>query len=425
MMPLRVLIVAYHFPPIKGSSGFLRTLKFVRYIRDFDIEPVVLTVHPRAYPDTDAQLLGQIPEGVLVKRSFALDVARHFSFAGSYPSFLAVPDRFASWIPMGVRDGTALVRRLGIQAIFSTYPVPSAHVIAGRIARKTGVPWIADFRDPMWDDFLEIPASALEARKRVEAETVERSTHILATTAGIAELFHRRYPSLPEGRMTVIPNGYDEFDFANLAKPDRKPDGSGPIVLIHAGLLEQVDRDPVPFLRGLRLAMDKGWVAEPDIRVRLLGSGNLDVYLAEVERLSLGKCVTFESSIPYGRALELMAASDILLLFQGPSCEAQIPAKLYEYLRVGKPILALTTVAGETGRLVLASDAGTVVPIDDPEAIAQALGDWTGRLRRGDPLPHASKETAGRYSRQKQAGELAGLIRKVVEAEKAPAGHRP
>lgn len=421
MMPLRVLIVAYHFPPIKGSSGFLRTLKFVRYIRDFDIEPVVLTVHPRAYPDTDSQLLGQIPEGVLVKRSFALDVARHFSFAGRYPSLLALPDRFASWIPMGVRDGTALVRQLGIQAIFSTYPVPSAHVIAGRIARRTGLPWIADFRDPMWDDFLEIPASALKARKRVEAETVEQSTHILATTAGIAELFQRRYPSIPKDRVTVIPNGYDEYDFANLSKPDRS---GGPIVLIHAGLLEQVDRDPVPFLRGLRLAMDKGWVAESDIRVRLLGSGNLDVYLAEVERLSLGTCVTFEPSIPYGRALELMAASDILLLFQGPSCEAQIPAKFYEYLRVGRPILALTTVGGETGRLVLASDAGMVVSIDDPEAIAQALGDWTGRLARGETLPHAGMETAARYSRQKQAGELAGLLRKVVDAEKAMAGSR-
>lgn len=410
-MPIRVLIVAYHFPPIKGSSGFLRTLKFVRYIRDHGIEPVVLTVHPRAYPDTDPQLLAQIPEGITVKRSFALDVARHFAVAGRYPSFLAVPDRFASWIPMGVRDGMALVRRLGIRAVFSTYPVPSAHVIAGRIARKSGLPWIADFRDPMWDDFLEIPASALDARKRVEAATVAEATHILATTEGIAQLFHRRYPALPMERVTVIPNGYDEFDFAKLTKPAR---AGGPVTLVHAGLLEQVDRDPVPFLRGLRLAIDKGWVSEADVRVRLLGSGNLDVYQAELERLSLAGCVAFEPPIPYGRVLELMAASDILLLFQGPSCEAQIPAKLYEYLRVGRPILALTTAAGETGRLTLAAGGGMVVPIDDPEAIARALGDWTGRVLRGESLPQASAETASRYSRQKQAAELAGLIRKIA-----------
>lgn len=422
MKPIRVLIVAYHFPPIKGSSGFLRTLKFVRYIRDHGIEPVVLTVNTRAYPDTDPQLLAQIPEGVLVKRSFALDGARHFAIAGRYPSFLALPDRFASWIPMGVRDGMALVKRLGIQAVFSTYPVPSAHVIAGRIARKSGLPWIADFRDPMWDDFLEIPASALEARKRVEAETVERSTHILATTAGIADLFQRRYPGLPADKVTVIPNGFDEFDFAHLALPARK---GGPVTLVHAGLLEQVDRDPVPFLRGLRLAIDKGLLAESGIRVRLLGSGNLDVYLAELERLKLGACVSFEPPIPYGKALELMAASDILLLFQGPSCEAQIPAKLYEYLRVGRPILALATSGGETGRLVVASGGGMVVPIDDPEAIAKALGDWAGKIGRGEPLPHATRETAARYSRQKQAGELAGLIRKVVETEKVPAALRP
>ena len=146
---LGLLVVAFHFPPVQGSSGYLRTLKFIRYLPEFGIRPTVLTVNPKAYLATNLQLLSQIPAGIEVKRSFALDVRRHFSIRGKYPGILGIPDRWSSWIPFGIRDGRKLIREKKLSAIFSTYPIPSAHLIGRILSAYARVPWVADFRDIM------------------------------------------------------------------------------------------------------------------------------------------------------------------------------------------------------------------------------------------------------------------------------------
>ena len=91
----RVLMIAYHFPPLAGSSGIQRTLRFMRHLPEFGWEPLVLTAHPRAYERTSSDQLADIPEGIVVARAPAFDAARHFAIAGRYPRFLARPDRWA------------------------------------------------------------------------------------------------------------------------------------------------------------------------------------------------------------------------------------------------------------------------------------------------------------------------------------------
>ena len=89
----RVLMVAFHFPPLHGSSGIQRTLKFVQYLPSAGWQPLVLSAHQRAYAATNVEQLAQIPPGVPVRRAFALDAARHLSLRGRYPRWLALPDR--------------------------------------------------------------------------------------------------------------------------------------------------------------------------------------------------------------------------------------------------------------------------------------------------------------------------------------------
>ncbi|MBW8886705.1 MAG: glycosyltransferase [Fibrobacteres bacterium] len=408
-MAKRVLIIAFHFPPIQGSSGFLRTLKFARYLPDYGIEPTVLTVNPRAYVAVDPKPVNQLPAGVEVHRSFGLDAQKHMGIAGRYPAFLGIPDKHASWIPAAVLDGKRLIRKKRIEAIYSTYPIPSAHVIGHALAKWTGLPWVADFRDPMWDEFLEVPKPVLWARKRIEAAAIRKCTQALTTTQGIADLFYRRYPELPKEKLTVISNGFDENDFSRLP-PHSGARAPGPVTLTHAGLLEQVDRDPVPFFRGIKLAIDRGGIRREQLQVNLMGTGNDAIYQKEIADLGLGDVVRLKSPVPYAQAIDIMSASDILLLFQGPSCEAQIPAKLYEYMRVGRPILALTTHEGETGRLVKETASGTVVRPEDPEPIARAVTEWVRAVQAGQALPAASAGTARGFSRQNQAQRLAGIF---------------
>ena len=142
-------MVAYHFPPLRGSSGIQRTLRFCRYLPDFGWTPLVLTASERAYEDIDDNSRVEIPQGLVVRRAFALNTARQLSFGGRYPTLLAVPDRWVSWLAGGVLAGLAMIRRARPSVIFSTYPIATAHLIGLALHRLTGLPWVADFRDPM------------------------------------------------------------------------------------------------------------------------------------------------------------------------------------------------------------------------------------------------------------------------------------
>ncbi len=413
----RVLIIAYHFPPIKGSSGYLRTLKYVRYLPEFGIDPTVLTVNTRAYEAIDPGLLGQIPPGVHVERSFALDSRRHFGIRGRYPSFLGIPDRICSWIPFGILAGLRLIRERKIDAIFSTYPIPSAHVIGRSLARWSGKPWIADFRDPMWDEYVEVHARGeLAAKQRIERAAVEGCAAATVTTGGMRDLFLRRYPGQDPAKFNVISNGYDEADFAGVepVARDQVGDPDAPVTFVHAGLLDPVDRNPSHFFQALKSLRDGGRLAGRRFRVDLYSPGNPEGVKAELRNLGMEDCVRVLPGVAYGEALRAMARADVLLLFQGPTCENQIPAKLYEYLRIGKPILALTTEAGETGKLVLTTASGMVVPIDDVNRISGAVERCVSCVSEDVTLPAATREKASAYSRRTQAGTLAGLLAGVI-----------
>lgn len=412
---LGLLVVAFHFPPVHGSSGYLRTLKFVRYLPEFGIRPTVLTVNPKAYPATNLQLLSQIPAGIEVKRSFALDVRRHFSIRGKYPGILGIPDRWSSWIPFGIRDGHKLIREKKLSAIFSTYPIPSAHLIGSFLAKKTGLPWIADFRDPMWDEHTHLAGKGnLKIRQWIEERATRQCSEAIVTTQGMVDLYRTRYPSLPENKITFIPNGYDEEDFQGLEITAKPQNSTEPIRMIHAGLLEPVDRDPVPFFKAIKTALASAQITEKNVRVDLFASGNEDVYQRELENLGLEKIIKLLPAIPYSQVLQVMAEADILLLFQGPTCDSQVPAKLYEYMRIGRPILALTTPNGNTGKLVESSNAGIVVSPENVPEMTEAIIHCILGVRKIGALPSATKDAAGLYSRRNQAKILAERIHKNV-----------
>jgi len=115
-------MIAYHFPPLAGSSGIQRTLRFVQHLPKFGWEPLVLSADPRAYERTSDDLMAEVPDGIVVRRAFALDTARHLSIAGRYIGAMARPDRWVSWKLAAVKEGMRMIREFKPQAIWSTYP---------------------------------------------------------------------------------------------------------------------------------------------------------------------------------------------------------------------------------------------------------------------------------------------------------------
>ena len=147
MPPPRLLIIAFHYPP-SNTSGTLRTLKFTKYLGGCGWNSSVVTVPARCYQSIDSSLSAQIPSHVRVHAATCFDAKAVFSIWGKYPAFVATPDRFVSWLPFGVYRVLRAIRDEDIRVLLSTSPVPTAHLIALSAKLISGIPWIADFRDP-------------------------------------------------------------------------------------------------------------------------------------------------------------------------------------------------------------------------------------------------------------------------------------
>ena len=406
----RVLMIAYHFPPLAGSSGIQRTLRFVQHLPAFGWEPAVLTTTVGAYERTSNDLGADVPKGLVVERALALDAARQLSIAGRYPGWLARPDRWITWRWDGVRRGMRLVRRLEPAAIWSTYPIASAHVVARAIARRSGLPWIADFRDPMAQEGYPPDAKTWRSFKEVEEAAIDEARTCVFTTPGAARMYRERYPSRAAA-IEVIENGYDEESFVGLdfdaARHD--PLNPGAVTFLHSGIVYPSERDPTQLFEAVAGLIASGRIARGALRLRFRAAGH-DALLAELARVrGIADVVELCPPIAYREALAEMLRADALLVLQASNCNEQIPAKLYEYFRAGRPILALTDPEGDTAGAVRAAGLDTIAPLDSSEAIAALLERAVSELSIPG-LPRASADCVATASRRARAESLARLL---------------
>jgi len=403
-------MIAFHFPPLAGSSGIQRTLRFIQHLPTFGWEAMVLTAHPRAYEFVSDDLSREVPAGVTVKRAFALDAARHLSIAGRYPGFLACPDRWISWRIRAVAVGLELIRDRRPDVIWSTYPIATAHVIGDALQRHSALPWIADFRDPMAQEGYPANPRVWQSFKRIEEQAVNRARFSVFTTPGAARTYRDRYPE-SSGRISVIENGFDEESFAGLSNdPDLcQPLNPGAVTLLHSGVVYPVDRDPTHLFAAMRQMAGAGSLQRGKFKIRFRAAGHDELLRGLVAQNALEDFVELLPLIPYRAALEEMVRADGLLVLQAATCNEQVPAKLYEYMRAGRPIMALTDPHGDTAGALRDAGLDTIARLDSSQEIAELLGRFVEAVTTNRvPLPNA--EYVARASRREQARALASLL---------------
>lgn len=414
IMVKRVLMIAFHYPPLRGSSGIQRTLKFSRYIKAHGWDPMVLTASPRAYASTSHDQMAEIPDGVQVNRAFALDTARHLSFRGRYLGMLALPDRWISWWLGAVPAAMRMVRSQKPDVIWSTYPIATAHLIALSVHRLTGIPWVADMRDPMTDEGYPANPLTRRAYQWIEKKTLQHCTKAVCTTPGTIAMYRSRFSDIPASRFALIENGYDEENFRTAEAFSRtSPDSNGPFYLIHSGVIYPSERDPTHFFQAIDALRRQGKVSAETLRVVLRATGH-DEYLGKlIVQYDIGDIVKLVPPVPYKEALAEMLAADGLLILQASNCNHQIPAKLYEYLRARRPILALTDPIGDTAHTLRTAGVETIAPLDSREAIMQCLLEFLATARE-EHASVPSLESAMAHSREARSKELAVLLDAVV-----------
>ena len=384
-------MIAYHFPPLAGSSGIQRTLRFVQHLPALGWQPIVLSADPRAYEQTSDDLMSDVPPATVVRRAFALDTARHLNIRGRYLGWMARPDRWMSWRFDAIRQGLQLIREHQPDVIWSTYPIATAHVIAQALHRKTGIPWMADFRDPMAQDGYPADPVTWRSYQRIEEEALMQASCSVFTTPGAARIYQERYPAAAS-KVHVLENGYDEESFVSgrAGATPKSNTAPGTPVLLHSGIVYPSERDPTQLFQALQRLKSTGVLKGGDVLIRFRASVHDDLLASLAKQYGVAEFIEMAPAVPYREALAEMLTVDALLVMQASNCNAQIPAKIYEYLRAGRPIIGLTDPIGDTAGVLRGAGLNAIARLDSADEIEAMLPSFLAAVReRRATLPNA------------------------------------
>lgn len=413
------LMIAFHFPPQAGSSGIQRTLSFSRYLGGFGWQPLVLSANAIAYASKNSSQLADVSTDVVVKRAFALDAKRHLGIMGRYPEVIALPDRWSTWWISAIPTALSMVRKHRPSVIWSTFPIATSHLIGLTLQRLTGLPWVADFRDPMLQDGFPTLRWQRRSYAWIEQQSILRCDRAVFTTHAAMSAYKARFDKSLHYKFSVIENGYDEdaFNFSSSEQLSSS-DLRRPITLLHSGVLYNDGRDPSAFLQAIARLREQGDVSAAFLRVVLRAPGDIPYMKSLVEQHGVGDIVQVEPPTSYQEALREMLSVDGLLVFQGSQFNTQVPAKIYEYFRSRRPVFALLDPSGETAKVLGAAGFSNTARINVVEEIAPALRDFIKQIREGCAYI-ANDELVQSSSRRYRTQELGQLFDAVISPRRS------
>jgi hypothetical protein len=286
-------------------------------------------------------------------------------------------------------------------------------LIGDALARMSRLPWIADFRDPMAQD--DYPSDPVTWRQfsHIEANTIRHASRSVFVTQGAAAEYSARYPEARE-RIRVIENGYDEASFEGIVK--RKSGQALPIrlLIVHSGVVYPSERDPTALFAALSALRQAGRLYPKDVLIRFRAPVHNSLIRDLAQRFHVQDFIEVAPRAPYRDALAELVTADALLVLQAANCNFQVPAKLYEYMRAGRPILGLTDPVGDTAGVMRRAGILHIAALEDERAIAEELSRFIDDVRRGKvPLPD---ETIVRQaSRRERTAELASVLNEAIE----------
>ncbi len=436
----RVLITTYYFPPA-GGAGVQRTLKFVKYLREFGWEPVVLTARDADYPARDETLIAEIPEGVKIYRAPLFEPYRLYRrFTGKSAdaatdiatltrdargaqkwserlsefirAALFVPDARMTWLCPAFYLGRKILQAEKIDLLFSSAPPYTTHLIGRRLKRASGLPWVADFRDS-WIGWLSTPpwrpAPARALEFRMEKNVLAQADRILTVSAGVEEDLLSRHPELRDARWRCLPNGFDAADLAGI-QPKAKTPG---FTLIYTGSLYG-NRNPRSLLRALEQLLAESFAPLERLHIRLVGRSG-EAILQEIAASPAGRFFEYIPYVSHAESLQYLLAADaaLLIIDDAPANRGILTGKLFEYIGARLPILALAP-EGDASALIRQHHLGYALQPGDSEGIAAILRRL---LQEEDQTVRQEGEAArSLFERREQTRQLAALFDELIAA---------
>ncbi len=432
---LRLLLITYYWPP-SGGAGVQRCLQFARHLTAFGILPTVLTVDPAqaAYPVRDESLTALVPPGVEVIRTATTEpfgVYQKVSGANVIPfggfanvsrtsrkqqffkflrGNLFVPDARRGWNHHAIRAATELLNTGEFAGFLTSSPPHSTQLIG--LALKKRFPhlrWLADLRDP-WTDiyyYRELrhlpPVRWLDAR--YERQVVSGCDVLLTTSPHTGQLLLSKAPEADAGKLRVIPNGYDEADFAGRALMA----SSEVFRLTHVGTITEVYR-----LETLLRVLARLQTTFPTVPLKLRFVGKVsDGLLRQVRAAGLDTALEVMPYVPHTEAVgEMLSATALLLGIPDVAHNAGVlPGKLFEYLAARKPVVAVGPPDSDASRILLDADAGPILHHSDEAGLLTRLTTLLTQWQQAGPNLNLPPGPERAWTRRALTGQLAEAVR--------------
>ncbi|SDE62084.1 Glycosyltransferase Family 4 [Pricia antarctica] len=421
----KVLIITYYWPPA-GGPGVQRWLKFVKYLRDFGIEPVVYVPENPHYPIEDPSLEKEIPKDIAVYKqplfepyglakllsskktkriSSGIIQAKNQSVLEKAMLWIRgnffIPDARKYWIKPSVRFLSEVLDKEDIDTVITTGPPHSVHLIGRQLKAEKGVRWLADFRDP-WTSIgyhkkLKLTASSKKKHKVLESSVLNQADHIIVTSPAT----QREFQHITVKPITVITNGHDS-DYEGGAHLDND------FTISHIGSL-LTGRNPKNLWKALSQIASENSVFRADLQLEFMGVVSKDV-MDSLYRFELGPYIKMRGYGSHAEAQRRQQKSQVLLLVEIDSEETKgiIPGKLFEYMAAKRPILALGPKNWEAGKIIAETQTGAIFDYDSHEGLKKTVLDWYASFKKENLYSKA--KSIEKYSRRALTEELANII---------------
>lgn len=435
--PKSALVVAYDFPP-RRTSGVYRTTRLAKYLLLLGWRPTVLTVERRAGDLEDGSLLEGFPPQIVIERTRDLNVSgweervadgiratgglkssaqdsrlplrdRWVRSTGDLiRSCFYFPDATVGWVPGAVERAIGLHLQRRFDLVYTTSPPRSAPVVGLLLKMVLGLPWVAEFRDPWYP-----PPRPLRrwSERRLLGIIMRWADRIVVISEGHAKYLAEEY-AVPEKKIAVISNGFEESDFQSQDAMKCDFLSEGCFHLSHFGTV--YPRFSGCFFDALVEVVRECPELASRLRVNVIGFPD-DTVRQYAERSELRNVLRIYKFVPHGVAIDAMRRSDVLLVFLGSRDVARLSGlgKIYDYLRVGRPVLAVAHEGGTAG-LVRESRVGWVVDPEDPDAIKETLTTIIRRSRNGDLPGPPPQDFVAQFRFDHLAKKLAEVFESVL-----------
>lgn len=418
---MKVLIITYYWPPA-GGSGVQRWLKFVKYLQDFNITPIVYTPDTIDFPKLDESLLKEIPDNVEVlkqpiwnpinlffwkknKKQQGVSSATNNKFLSFVRGNFFVPDAKVFWVKPSVSFLCNYIKENDVEVIISTGPPHSMHLIAQKIKQKIPVKWIADFRDPWTNiyynkEFSQTPF-AKKRNLKLEKSVLSSADYIVTVSNSLKRTFLETAKNV-----AVITNGYDDEVLENEAVQVSKK-----FTISYIGLLPK-QSNPTILFKVLKHISDENDTFKKDLQIQFIGDIANEVK-KEINVNNLTENTQFVDYVSHDKAVKFQKESQLLLLLipNVPNNKGILTGKLFEYLTSKRPILAIGPEESDLSEILKNTNAGIVVDFNNEQKLTTAIF----RLYKSYKNGSLQSETINidKFHRRELTKQLAKIIKQI------------